>query len=62
MRILGNGEISKAVNVKATYFTESAKEIFGEQYDAFMKKGEDEKYREELRAQIIANYVLAQGC
>ena len=26
LRILGNGEISKAVNVSATYFTESAKE------------------------------------
>lgn len=39
-------------------FTESAKEIFGEHYDAFMKEGEDEEYREELRAQIIANYVF----
>ena len=28
-------------------FTGSAKKIFGDQYDAFMKDGEDEKKREE---------------
>ncbi|MCR5789205.1 MAG: hypothetical protein K6G83_04880 [Lachnospiraceae bacterium] len=41
-------------------FTDSAKEIFGSYYDAFMKDGEDEALREELRAQIIANYVAAE--
>ena len=40
-------------------FAESAKKIFGENYDAFMKDGENEKLREELRAQIVANYVAA---
>ncbi len=50
--------ISMDVVADGSDFTESAKEIFGEQYDAFMKKGEDEKYREEIRAQIIANYVF----
>ncbi len=42
-------------------FTESAKKIFGKYYDAFMKDGEDEKLREETRAQIIANYVAANN-
>ncbi len=42
-------------------FTESAKKIFGDRYDAFMKDGEDEKLREETRAQIIANYVAANN-
>ena len=40
-------------------YTESAKRIFGEHYDTFVKDGEDEKKREELRAQIIANYAAA---
>ena len=53
--------ISMDVVADGSEFTESAKEIFGEHYDAFMKKGEDEKYREELRAQIIANYVFDKG-
>ncbi len=42
-------------------FTESAKKIFGDNYDAYMKDGEDEKLREETRAQIIANYVAANN-
>ena len=42
-------------------FDESAKKIFGDNYDAFMKDGEDEKLREETRAQIIANYVAANN-
>ena len=42
-------------------FEPTAKKIFGEHYDAFMKDGEDEKVREELRAQIIANYVAANN-
>ena len=42
-------------------FTESAKKIFGKYYDSFMKDGEDEKLREETRAQIIANYVAANN-
>ena len=42
-------------------FTESAKKIFGSNYDAFMKDGEDEKLREKTRAQIIANYVAANN-
>lgn len=42
-------------------FDESARKIFGDLYDTFMKDGEDENLREELRAQIIANYVAANG-
>lgn len=45
----------------AAGFTESAKKIFGDKYDIFMKNGEDEKLREETRAQIIANYVAANN-
>ena len=40
-------------------FNPSAKKIFGENYDLFMKDGEDEALREKTRAQIIANYVAA---
>ena len=40
-------------------FIESAKRIFGEHYDAFMKVSGDEKTAEKTRAQIIANYVAA---
>ena len=42
-------------------FTPSAKKIFGKYYDLFMKDGEDETLREKTRAQIIANYVAANG-
>jgi hypothetical protein len=42
-------------------FDESAKKIFGDLYDTFTKDGEDENVREEIRAQIIANYVAANG-
>lgn len=42
-------------------FKESAKKIFGENYDLFMKEGEDEKVREEIRTQIVANYVAANN-
>lgn len=37
----------------------SAREIFGDRYDDLIKATSDEKGREELRAQIIANYVFA---
>lgn len=42
-------------------FTESAKKIFGDNYDAFLKDGQDEKLREDTRAQIISNYVAANN-
>ena len=40
-------------------FTESAKEIFGEHYDAFMEINDDPEEKERIRAQIISNYVAA---
>lgn len=40
-------------------FEDSAKKIFGDLYDTFILDGESETIREELRAQIIANYVAA---
>ena len=40
-------------------FIESAKEIFGEHYDAFMEINADSEEKERIRAQIIANYVAA---
>ena len=42
-------------------YTDSAKKIFGKYYDKFTKEGEDEKLREETRAQIIANYAAANN-
>ncbi|MDD6195323.1 hypothetical protein ACTQ56_08730 [[Clostridium] aminophilum] len=40
-------------------FTASAKKIFGSHYDAYISR--DEKEAEKTRAQIIANYVAANG-
>ncbi len=42
-------------------YTPSAKRIFGEHYDAFEKATSDDKKKEELRAQTIADYVAANG-
>lgn len=42
-------------------FTPSAKKIFGEKYDDFMKIESDTENREAIRAQIIANYVFDKG-
>lgn len=42
-------------------FDESAKEIFGDYYDEFMKLSSDSEAKEAVRAQIIANYVFANG-
>jgi len=50
---------SMEVTEDGSNFTESAKKIFKENYDAFMKDGQDEKLREKTRAQIIANYAAA---
>ena len=40
-------------------FEESAKQIFGDYYDDFMKIYSDYEYKQQVRAQIIANYVAA---
>ncbi len=40
-------------------FDKTAKEYFGEHYDAFMKIYSDQDAKEEVRAQIISNYVAA---
>jgi len=42
-------------------YTESAKEIFGEYYDAFVETTSDSEQTESIRAQIIANYVAANN-
>lgn len=42
-------------------FDESAREIFGEYYDVFMKVYSNSEFKEETRAQIIANYVAANN-
>ena len=39
----------------------TAKKIFGEKYDEFHKIARDEDGREKIRAQIVANYVAANG-
>ena len=38
-------------------FTPTAKKIFGKYYDKFIKIQSDDKERDKVRAQIIANYV-----
>ena len=40
-------------------FTPTAKKIFGDYYDAFIKVNSDQDKREEIRAQIISNYAAA---
>ena len=42
-------------------FEPTARDIFEEQYDMFMKVYGDEESRESLRAQIMADYVKANG-
>lgn len=42
-------------------FEASAKEIFGDKYDAFIKMNSDQDDREKVRAQIISNYVFANN-
>ena len=39
----------------------TAKKIFGERYDEFQRIAGDEEGREKVRAQIIADYVSANG-
>ena len=42
-------------------YDSTAKEIFGDKYDAFIKASSDNKAREEVRAQIISNYAAANN-
>ena len=42
-------------------FDPSAKEIFGDKYDAFIKVNADEKTREEIRTETVRNYVKAMN-
>lgn len=42
-------------------YEKSAKEIFGEHYDAFLKAEADEKTKDNLRAQIISDYSTANN-
>ena len=42
-------------------YMESAKELFGDKYDDFAKLTSDQDAREANRAQIVANYVAANG-
>ena len=51
--------ITMEVVEDGSHFTESAKEIFGDHYDAFMKVYSDYDYKQQVRTQIIANYVAA---
>ncbi|MCR5778656.1 MAG: hypothetical protein K6G84_14750 [Lachnospiraceae bacterium] len=53
-------EVTKMEQVEdGSNYDPSAKKIFGEHYDKFIKSGENEKENEATRAQIIANYVAA---
>ena len=42
-------------------YDSSAKKIFGDKYDAFIKASSDDKGRGEIRAQIISNYAAANN-
>lgn len=42
-------------------FEPTAKAIFGDKYDAFMKFNSDNEAREALRAETVANFVTANG-
>lgn len=42
-------------------YDSTAKEIFGDKYDAFIKASSDNKAKEEVRAQIISNYAAANN-
>ena len=42
-------------------FEPTAKAIFGDKYDAFMKVNSDNEAREALRAETVANFVTANG-
>lgn len=53
--------ISMEVVEDGSNYTESAKEIFGEYYDAFEKATSDAEQTQDIRAQIIANYVAANN-
>ncbi len=53
--------VSMDIVADGSDFDESARKIFGDHYDKFMKEGQDEKLREQTRAQIIANYVAANN-
>ena len=51
--------VSMDVVEDGSNFTESAKKLFGDHYDKFMEVESDAEAREQIRAQIIANYVAA---
>ncbi|MBE5855305.1 MAG: hypothetical protein E7297_08100 [Lachnospiraceae bacterium] len=51
--------VSMDVVEDGSNFTESAKKLFGDHYDKFMEVEADAEAREQIRAQIIANYVAA---
>ena len=42
-------------------FEPSAKDIFEEKYDTFMKVNSDQEARESLRQQIMIDYIKANG-
>ena len=55
-------EVTKMEQVEdGSNYDPSAKKIFGEHYEEFVKSGENEKENEATRAQIIANYVAANN-
>lgn len=51
--------VSMDVVEDGSNFTESAKKLFGDHCDKFMEVESDAEAREQIRAQIIANYVAA---
>ena len=42
-------------------FEPTAKKIFGDKYDEFMKVNSDDETMDNLRSETVANYVMATG-
>ena len=65
MHVVKDGDSYKVESFEAVgdgdQFEPTAKEIFGDKYDAFMKVNSDNEAREALRAETVATFVKANG-
>jgi len=65
MHIVKDGDAYKVESFEPVgdgdQFEPTAKAIFGDKYDAFMKVNSDNEAREALRAETVANFVTANG-
>ena len=65
MHVAADGDACKVTSFDqvgdGSNFEPTAREIFGDDYDAFMKEYSDDKANEKSRAKILADYVKANG-